>query len=421
MPKSKKLPAAALDQRTTEEKAHAEFSASGSDRWLNCPGSLRLSKQAPPVPDSPYAEEGTQAHACVEFFLRNRADFDAALKAARERYSDEMIEHAVDALNYIEQRLVDMPGAELLIEKKVDSSPFTMTGQFGTLDVALVEFLGRLVVMDYKYGAGHAVDLVDGKGRANSQLVYYGLALSHEYGHLFESIELVVIQPRAFHEAGPIRSHTMTMDELHAWHQVFRDGVMETSDPKAPLRDGPWCRWCPAKPICPKLKDEALVDARVSMSEMGSVVVTAVPPARLSQLPNLETVLNGVERLEVWCKAVKAHAYHVLEQGGTIPGYKLVDRRASRKWRDKRAVEFDLKDVKGAYSAPELLSPAQAEKALRKAGWGAKDVREFMAEATLKESSGRQLVRDDDQRSAVVGGARAVFSDIDEMTLDLLP
>lgn len=401
---------AKLDQHTSEEKAHATFGASSSERWLNCPGSIALSEKAPPPPESKYAKEGTDAHACLEFLLRNFAGLVAARKEARKRWPAEMVDHAEDAVHYILSRYDELDGAELLIETRVDASPFTMSGQFGTLDVALVEDFGRLIVMDYKYGAGHAVDPYHReKGRANSQLAYYGLALSHQYNHWFDSVELVVIQPRAFHEAGPIRSYEMSLDELRSWHQVFRDAVMETGDPRAPLRAGDWCRWCPAAVICPKLKGDALKDAQVVFRD--DVGVQAVPEPRLIKLPNLGTILDGCDRLEQWIKAVRAHAYGVLEQGGSVPGWKLVERRATRKWRDPAITAHALTraKVQGAYSEPELLSPAQVEKALKRCGWTKKQMTDFLEGFTVRESSGKTLVRESDKRNAVPGGAADVF------------
>ena len=46
--------------------AHAVRSASSSARWINCPGSIRISDQCPEPGESEYAKEGTLAHAVGE-------------------------------------------------------------------------------------------------------------------------------------------------------------------------------------------------------------------------------------------------------------------------------------------------------------------------------------------------------------------
>ena len=45
---------------------HAKLSPSAAARWINCPGSIRLSEKVPPPPSSDYADEGTLAHAVAE-------------------------------------------------------------------------------------------------------------------------------------------------------------------------------------------------------------------------------------------------------------------------------------------------------------------------------------------------------------------
>ena len=49
---------------------HARLSPSAAIRWINCPGSIRLSDQVPPAGSSEYADEGTAAHALAELKLR---------------------------------------------------------------------------------------------------------------------------------------------------------------------------------------------------------------------------------------------------------------------------------------------------------------------------------------------------------------
>src|SRR5690606_22643298 len=107
-------------------------------------------------------------------------------------WPSEMIEHGVDAAEYLFNRYEELPGSEFLCETKVDSSPFLCSGQFGTLDASIVQEFGTLVVADYKYGAGIAVDPREPDGRLNSQMAYYALALSYAYNHNFDSVEITV-------------------------------------------------------------------------------------------------------------------------------------------------------------------------------------------------------------------------------------
>ena len=52
------------------ERKHALLGASSSDRWLNCPPSLRLCENFPDSGSS-YATEGTAAHELCEYKLKS--------------------------------------------------------------------------------------------------------------------------------------------------------------------------------------------------------------------------------------------------------------------------------------------------------------------------------------------------------------
>jgi len=390
----------ALETKTSEEKDHAEFSASGSERWLNCPGSIALSESAPEQKESPYAAEGTKAHACLEFLLKNRANAAAALKTAKKNaeWNAEMIGHALDAIAWIEERHAAMPGAVLLSETKVDSSPFTCADQFGTLDVSIAHEFGRLIIIDYKYGAGVARSPEGDDGKGDSQLVYYALGISHQYHHNFSEVELVIIQPRAYHPSGEkYRSHLMGMNTLLAWEDVFLKGVKEAQKPKAPFKSGSWCRWCAAATICPQLKNKAMKDAQIVFSDLGGI--ESVPEPKSIQIPNLSVMLQAADRLEDWISKVREHAVHVLERGEKVPGFKLVAKKSPRRWTNADRISVEAKKEFGAlaFSEPELLSPAQLEKAAK----GRKDLDKWVEARTTNESSGTTLVAESDKRPAI--------------------
>ena len=52
-------------------KKHALYSASGSERWINCPASICLSDGQPDLPTIAAATEGTSAHSVLEDVLNN--------------------------------------------------------------------------------------------------------------------------------------------------------------------------------------------------------------------------------------------------------------------------------------------------------------------------------------------------------------
>ncbi len=301
----------------------------------------------------------------------------------------------------------ELPGSVVLTETRVDASQFVCTGQFGTLDVSIVQDFGRLIVADYKYGAGIGVDPREADGKLNSQLVYYALGLSYLYEHNFDSVELVVIQPRAYHESGETtRSAVATMDELLSWRKTFREALMETTQPDAALKAGKWCKFCPASIDCPELKDRSFREAQIAFSDKKGITAELPVPA---SLPNLGTVLNACDRLEDWIGKVRGHAIDVLNRGGTVEGFKLVEKRGVRKWKNEDATAQEALDTFGqdAFKEPELKSPAQLEKTFAKLGG-----KKWVETRVTSVSSGTTLATADDKRPAVSGLAD-VFGIID--------
>ncbi len=404
-----------------QEKAHATYSASGSERWLNCPGSIKLSEKFPELPDSKYSLEGTEAHSCFEFLLKNRENLSSAMKIAYKKYPKEMVEHGSDAVAWVleQARLAEIRSGEepeILCETQVDSSSYTTEGQFGTLDAAVVEHFGRLVVVDYKYGAGIVVDPEGEEECGNPQLVYYALGVAAQYDFMFEEVELTVIQPRAFHPSGEtIRTFKMPIEDLEAWIPVFQKGVRRTMKDKPKLKAGSWCKYCPAGVGCPELKDESFKSAQLAFSDTKGL--RASPEPRMIPGENLGTMLEAAEKIEEWISKLREHALHLLQQGKKVPGWKLVEKRATRKW---TSLEITMAEAtrdfgRKAFHPPELLSPNQLGEALKKENpKSKKKIDEWIESRVSRESSGNTMARDTDRRPEVTGrGAAQVFTVID--------
>lgn len=382
-----------------KERAHAVLSASGADRWLNCPGSIALSAKAPVPVESEYAKEGTTAHECLEFLLRNREKLDAAVAVAAGKYPANMVRHARASAQYVLDRAAALESPEILIETKVDLT-FVAPEMFGTLDIALVEDFGRLIIADFKYGAGIAVNPED-----NAQLLYYALGIAKLYDFNFSSLELIVIQPRAWHESGEtIRSWVTDIETLKKWQWRFADGAAATKVKDAPLAAGKWCKFCAAGPICPEISTAALRQARAVFDD-GFTTLSLPQPAE-QPLPDLANILRAADKIEDWIKNVREYAEGLLRRGEKVDGYKLVYKRPQRKWVDEIKLEAQAKELFGelAFTEPKLLSPAQLEAKAKKL-WPRYVA--WVDENTASESSGLTMVGDDDRRPAVTPAAEA--------------
>jgi hypothetical protein len=388
------------------EKAHAVYGASSSDRWLGCPGSTNLIGTLPAharKDESPFAAEGTKAHECLEFMLKNRKNISAATIQARKKYPEEMIIHAEMAIREVEKRLKERPDSELMIEVKADL-PVSEPGQFGTGDIVLAEYFGLLEVIDYKYGAGVVVDPEE-----NTQLLYYALGIAHKLDYNFSAVRLTIIQPRAQVDGKFVRSWDTTVENLIEWRAKFEAGIKAAKKKDAPLSSGDHCRWCTAAVICPEIKNRALKQAQVDFDDRpgreGGLTLpvvsqansTALTPARVAKM------LDAFPLLERWMESVREYAFKAANHGQRFPGYKLVQKRSTRKWiaPEKTADVARQEFGKKAFTTPELLSPAQLEKIAGK---------DWVEVRVTSESSGLTLVPES-HKSPAVNPAALDFDD----------
>lgn len=378
----------------SETKIHAKFSPSSAKRLLSCPGSIRLSESAPPPQESKFALEGTKGHECHEFLLKNQHRPIWASKKAADMFPHQMVVHAEFSVNEIMRRVP--PGAEVLAETKCDLS-FIHKDFYGTADAVIIEDFGTLTVADYKYGAGIAVEA------DSPQLIAYALSQAHKYDYSFEKVTTLIIQPRAFHRDGPIRTHDFSMKQMKTWKETFSRAIENALRPNAeiipadPKDKDNYCRFCPASSICPALSKIALRDAGIEFDDLtGKALVPempAIPSNRLINGARLGETLRSLDKIDVWAKEVRKLAFNMLEAGRKIPGWKLVERRGTRHWVDaeKAGARASAGIGAEAFTKPELKSPAQIE-ALGPEG------KKFAKKYSTQVSSGFTMVPDHDSR-----------------------
>lgn len=374
-------------------RKHSSYAASASSRWMNCPGSVRLSRNAPPQVESVYALEGTKAHECLEFIMRRYSNLEKAIKEAAKTYPDEMIQHAVKSAEII-HALRPTKQAKLLIETRVFLKQIG-PGLFGTLDYAWVDVWGELVVIDYKYGAGVAVFPADEEGNENSQLMYYAAGIAHKFNYEFDSVKLVVVQPRIWTEDGQISfEHKTTIAKLRKFEKAVKVAVAVSKTPDAPLKADPsWCKWCPAATMCPEISENQMRSADIFFEPESGALAT--PEPRALTAATLPKVLDACDVLETWIEKVREQAFILAQQGQKIEGRKLVQKRSTRVWLPDAEKEAKKRYGAKAYSEPQLLSPAQLEKAV------GKEAKDFTEEFTTNISSGVTLVSETDKRPEV--------------------
>jgi hypothetical protein len=364
---------------------HSILGASSAKRWMNCPGSIKLIASLDlPNTSSAYADEGTRAHAVAESCLRGGESRVSATKYGLKPTTDD-IELTAAVNTYLADVWAEFgknkTACTLLIEHKFHLTDVSEEC-FGTCDAVLYNrATAQLFVWDYKHGAGVRVDAEN-----NPQLLYYALgALKQFEGECIEEVILTIVQPRCECEEGPIRRWSTDMLELLAFEDELKEAVEATKRPDAPHCGGDWCRFCPAKALCPQLERDALA---LSLDEFGDVFMpdpSAMTPEELARR------LDKVAALMTYARALKAFAFAEAERGRAPNGWGLKPKMARRKWTDEDKARAALRSGTDSFMWGEfvaLKSCAQIEKLL-----GKKHFENLAGTYVSKESSGNKLVK----------------------------
>lgn len=368
------------------------------ERRFSCPGSMRMEDGRPDTPGI-YARRGTHLHEVAAACLAE--NLDAIDTIPDDPDGAEIVQAYIDVVRDVRDRTK----GTLYIEQQFRLAAISDL-YYGTADAVIIA-PPTLHVFDLKTGAGHAVPVRRPDGRPNFQLSGYGLGafsmLAPDIARQIEEIELCVVQPRL----GPPRSTVMPFSEIHDLAADLIDIANAALDPSSPLVAGDHCAFCRAAPDCPALRMEALAAAQV---EFDIVDITTPHPSTDSALglpdpailtpEQLARAKDAADLIETWIDAVRGRAKQLADAGVTIPGFKLVDKRARRVWVDETAATEVLNDVlpHSERYVVKLVSPAQAEKALKRLKL--KLPKQWTDIVTLSRP-GTTLVPDADARPAV--------------------
>ena len=351
---------------------------STAKRVIGCPGSVALCAKMPPKPSSKYADEGTLLHNVMDLILTTNQTPESF--AGMEYEGIKLTQELIDEKVYPALRALDDidPNKEMeyATATRVGFGDF-LPGVFGSTDL-LGRIGKRAFILDWKFGSGVPVPADD-----NPQLMFYAAAAMRtpEVQWVFDEcdeIECIIVQPPS------VKRWVTTTKRIKAFEQELAMAVKISQMPDAPLNAGEHCRWCAAKPTCPKMT--GLADRALH--------------AQLDIL-NVEQIadyLKKADMLEQWIADVRGLAHQILDAGKPVPGFKLVAKRAIRQWADEAYTADILGDLldKDELFTSKIISPAQAEKLLKKKGYPLQD------NLVVAVSSGSTLVEESDPRPAVL-------------------
>ena len=383
---------------------HSSVGASSAERFMNCAGSVQLIEKCPPQPESEYAKEGITAHKLAEICLKREDNPFQYVGTPIEGIvvSDEMAEAVQTYLDVIDADLKanGLARMDLQIEHQFHLTQ-VHPDAFGTNDANLAVFLTRVIVYDFKYGSGIAVG-----AEGNKLGLYYALGASLEGD--YDQFEVVIVQPRAMHKAGPVRRWCVNKPTLDAFAKELKQAIALAQAKDAPLHCGQWCKdtFCAAIICCPEVK-KCSEDAALMVFDAEPVSVPPKPETLSAD--QLKRLLDAMPVIDTYLRAVEAYALDRANKGEPVLGYKLVARRSNRKWRDESEVKKKFGEA-AIKRVEEVLSPSQLETELKKV-MKLKEAKAAVESLTFKPDAGNVLVPLDDPRDAVKPKLEHTFED----------
>lgn len=403
------------------DREHAQWSASSTDRNWNCSGAMALTMDLPENTNEA-ADWGTCCHQISEKCLREgtqASDYIGKVEKGKKyefEVDDEMAETAQMYVDYVRRRVIDAapkgtnPSDLLQIEQRFSlaalNPPFEAGG---TGDAVIYHPTEKMIeVVDLKGGRGVVVE-----AKGNPQLRTYGLgAMLANPSLKVDKIKVTIVQPRAGHKDGRIRSEEFHVADLVEWTTDLM-AAMERSavalraytiDPLGGpmtwaatfLKAGDHCKFCKAAGFCPALEQRALDAAGVWFDDLDQPRLSNSPdtlsPERASQL------LDAADMIGDWINAVRAYWHGEAESGVEIPNYILVPKEGREKWNDDAAAKAAAAKAVAAgvptdkvWNDPKPRTPKQIRDALVKAKKG--DIADEIKALSGSESKGTNLVR----------------------------
>lgn len=343
-----------------------DFSPSASSRWLNCTASVKAVRHLPNT-SSVYAMEGTVAHELAENCLTHYRDtFRDYLGSEFTQYTDDMrpitfiVDHemATEVDKYVQyvRELIEFDSV-VLIEQRVEFTNWVPEG-FGTADAVIINN-DCVHVVDLKYGKGVAVDAYQ-----NSQLMLYALGVYQLYANTFDlqNFCIHVVQPRR----NNFSTYEFKVDELLEFAEYVKQKTTEAYDDDLavfnPTTKG--CEWCPLNATCSALTEYSYKSVSMMFESLDDDDDLCLDNVNQLTPERIAKVLGDRKMIEKHLANVEAFALELAEGGTTIPGYKLVEGRTNRVWRDEKEAEDKLAEHLKIDDilTYKLISPAQLEK-----------------------------------------------------------
>lgn len=422
---------------------HATWSASATARNVTCAGALALnSRVTTPEKESEASAWGTACHQLSEKCFKTGKDADEFIgtvektKQRKIEVDEELAETAQMYVGYARARIAEYVnntqpnGGEPIVHHEQHFSLASLKPPFdagGTGDTVMYFPAWKLIeIVDLKGGRG-LVEAAD-----NQQLRTYALgAMLANRGLDIEKVRTTIVQPRAAHKDGRIRSETLDVADLVEWTADLVAAMQRSAQAMADLDkvdmnlipQALWnithlkpgnCKFCPSEGFCPALKQKALDAAHVWFDDLDKPKISN--STAFDTPEGLADDLDMLDMIQDWLAARRAYAHQQAEAGvrifnpATGSDYVLVPKEKREVWDEGAEEKVHAAAASAGLASEKYLSPAKLKtpKQIRKA-LGKKE--SLVAGLSTTPSGGTNLVRaDKTTRTAVPSGVDKFFN-----------
>jgi hypothetical protein len=340
-----------------------------------------------PEDETDAAREGTEAHALAEKYVK--------LLQRQEPLPEGEGEMHEGAVLYAETMFASMTelncfgGQHVGTEKRVRIKR-VHPECFGTVDGHVYDpITRRLHVWDYKFGHSEVNPFENWQliAYASGLLDLWGIDGSRDHG---VTVQLGVVQPRAYVRGGPVRTWTIKASELRGYVNLLANAAQEALSAHVRCVTGGQCKHCPGRWDC-----EAANAAGIALYE---AVREPVPlNASVEELGlRLDLIKRAYEQIGYLKTGLEAQVESLIRKGTAVPGWSMTPKTGKEQWRVAAEEVLDIGESMGVdLSKPGVITPNQA----RKAGLD----EEVVAQLATRKSSMVLTKQDETLASTVFG------------------
>lgn len=353
------------------------LTAWNADQWMNCPGSVRVQSEFPPLSREP-SQAALEGRACHEVAQKLFAAFNGGndpliltgtlskdgIVITQELY-DAAREYVNDVIGIANQhqRISHLHIEEsvychdLQYGMKVIPDAWLYVPQTNTLYVWDAKFGHRLVEPTSWQLFVYVIALLSRESIASGRNDLLGID-----NNTLQSMQIVlsIVQPRGFSREGTVRRHTLGFIQLIIQREQLETGARLALSDDAPCVTGSQCDFCSGRAHCQTLQNESYRMTDIIKSLNTHDLDHHALGVEIKLLRHAESLLKA--RLS----GLEEQALHHIRQGNNVSFYTAKQGYGRETWRSDTPVEqiIMMGDLMGVdiRKPIELDTPAQARK-----------------------------------------------------------